>query len=156
LRSNPTAVIFSFSEIRGEAFGKTWLKLTGGDPTAGPLRNSVPLIRTAAGVVLELGPGSGNQIQYMESSVIKTIYGAEPCETLHEPLKNAAEKAGMGKKYHVLDCGGQRDSLYPQLQRAGLLGARPEGVFDKYCVVFPISTTRWLRFTMFSSQVAGF
>lgn len=69
-------------------------------------------------------------MKYISNPKVKVIYGAEPCEGLHEALKVAAEKAGIGKKYHVMDCGGQRDSLYPQLKRAGLLGAQTEGVFD--------------------------
>ncbi|KAI9745564.1 MAG: hypothetical protein M1818_001098 [Claussenomyces sp. TS43310] len=129
LRSDPRALL-SFSSVRDDAFGKTWLKISGNDPRDGPLFDFAPLLGSATGVVLEVGPGSGVQVKSLTSSRIKAVYGAEPCELLHEHLKAAASNAGLAAKYHVLDCGGQRKSLIPQLQRAGLLGSNSGPVFD--------------------------
>jgi 2-polyprenyl-3-methyl-5-hydroxy-6-metoxy-1,4-benzoquinol methylase len=50
---------------------------------------------------------------------------------LHAELRIAAEKAGLGQKLHILNCGAQRETLVRKLQEVGLLGERKvEGVFD--------------------------
>ncbi len=54
---------------------------------------------------------------------------------MHSALKESADLAGLGDKYQILPCGGERDSLLPALAKAGLfreVGARvkEEGIFD--------------------------
>jgi SAM-dependent methyltransferase len=63
------------------------------------------------------------------------MYGAEPGVNMHSALKKSAEVAGLGNKYQILPCGGERDSLLPALAKAGLfkeVGERvkEEGIFD--------------------------
>jgi SAM-dependent methyltransferase len=97
----------------------------------GPLKNIVPLFKSASGIVLDIGPGDGRQLVNYTNPGIKALYGAEPCVELHSGLQSAAGKAGLGGKLTVLNCGAQRDSLVPKLQELGLLGeGKVEGVFD--------------------------
>jgi Methyltransferase domain len=81
-------------------------------------------------VVLDIGPADGRQIVNYTSSAIKAMYGVEPCTELHPGLKIAAERAGLGSKYHIVTCGAQPESLIPALTEAGLLKGKAEGVFD--------------------------
>lgn len=130
-RTDPRAILH-LNQVRDEAFGKTWLKMTAepSDPSIGPLNGIIPMLNSATGIVLELGPGSGEQVRFLTNPEVKAIYGAEPCELLHETLRGKTAKAGISEKYHILDCGGQKSSLYPALERAGLLKAKREPVFD--------------------------
>jgi SAM-dependent methyltransferase len=104
------------------------MALGSSDASVGPLKNIIPLLGSATGVVLDVGPGDGRQLKLYTSPVMKIIYGAEPCEILHPALKEAAEKAGLGGKYRILTCGGQRQSLYPKLRELGIMKEGP--VFD--------------------------
>jgi SAM-dependent methyltransferase len=90
---------------------------------------------TASGTVLEVGPGSGSFAAYLNAPAIKAIYGAEPSVGMHAALMMSAKLAGLGEKYHILPCGGERDSLLPALAKAGLFNevggqAKEQGVFD--------------------------
>lgn len=81
--------------------------------------------------MLDIGPGDGRQLVNYTNPGIKALYGAEPCVELHSGLQIAAEKAGLGEKLTILDCGAQRETLVPKLQELGLLGkGKVEGVFD--------------------------
>jgi SAM-dependent methyltransferase len=82
-------------------------------------------------VVLDVGPGDGRQLRLYTNPKMKTIYAAEPCLVLHPALKESAVKAGLGGKYKVLACGGERETLIPALRAEGLQGPLfVEGVFD--------------------------
>jgi ubiquinone/menaquinone biosynthesis C-methylase UbiE len=50
------------------------------------------LVEAANGVVLELGPGSGNQFSRFKKTVISRIYGIEPNEHLFNQLRNETIK----------------------------------------------------------------
>lgn len=92
-------------------------------------------LATASGTVLDVGPGTGTFATYLNAPAIKAIYGAEPGVGMHPALMQSARVAGLGDKYQILSCGGERDSLLPALAKAGLfkdVGGRvkQEGVFD--------------------------
>jgi SAM-dependent methyltransferase len=92
-----------------------------------------PLLATAEGIVLELGPGSGAQVRYFKPAVkVKKIYGAEPCLPLHKTLLANARDAGLSEKYAIVPAGAERESLIPGLAIAGLLekASNEGGVFD--------------------------
>lgn len=88
---------------------------------------------TATGEVLELGPGSGEQVQYFRpAAAARRIYGAEPCVPLHNDLQANAVRHGLGDKYRIITAGAEKTTLIPGLAKAGLLDKQsPEnGVFD--------------------------
>jgi SAM-dependent methyltransferase len=91
-----------------------------------------PLLSTLRGTVLDIGPGSGEQLHRYTSSSVRAIYGAEPATKLHLKLQMKAMDAGLGDKYHILDCGAEPRTLIPALARAGLIkeGNASEGIFD--------------------------
>ena len=92
------------------------------------------LLRTGAtGTVLEIGPGSGIHLRYMDNPKISAVYGAEPAIGLHQELKRSARDAGLADKYHILSCGAESRTLLPALEKEGLLvgtGAGSKAIFD--------------------------
>ena len=89
------------------------------------------LLKTAHGVVLDVGPGSGEQLPRFDPAKVGVMYGAEPNIHLHPGLLRIAEKAGFDGKYKALQCGGEPESLIPALAKAGVLkDSVSQGVFD--------------------------
>ena len=63
------------------------------------------LIAKAHGTVLELGPGSGNQLPRYDVSKIDRIYGVEPNVDLHDALRSNVKKHGLSDIYTIVPCG---------------------------------------------------
>ena len=81
-----------------------------------------PILARSSGVILDVGPGAGHQVfRFSNIESIKTIYGAEPGESMHLALKQRAAQAGLGDKYCVLNCEAKLESLVPALAKAGVL-----------------------------------
>lgn len=98
------------------------------------------LLSRAHGVVLELGPGGGDQSHHFKPDKIERIYGAEPNAHFHPALMAKAQEAGLNHRYIAIKAGAQPDSLLPALREAGVLprdsSALPEGgVFDSIVAV---------------------
>lgn len=109
-----------------------------------------PLLATAKGDVLELGPGSGEQVQYFQAAKdARRIYGAEPCLPLHDDLRANATRYGLGDKYHIVTAGAEKETLVPGLAKAGLLTNRSadDGVFDTIVCVRVLCSVKDLHET---------
>lgn len=98
---------------------------------------TISLIGQAKGVVLDIGPGSGEQLHRFnfKRGHVKELWAVEPAVDLHPKLKANAEKLGFGNRFHPLACGAEPQSLVPTLAKAGLLSAGSEGIFDDICLV---------------------
>ena len=110
-----------FARYKEKAFARLWAigGLICAQDTPEPL---LPILATSKGVILDVGPGAGHQLfRFSNVAGIQAIYGAEPGESMHAALKNRAEEAGLGDKYHVLSCRAELDSLVPALAKAGVL-----------------------------------
>lgn len=80
-------------------------------------------LKKVRGSVLDIGPGSGEQVHRFNAHNITRAYGAEPCLHLHTKLLAKAREAGFSEdKYVALGCGAEQQSLIPALAKAGLLG----------------------------------
>jgi len=102
------------------------------------------LFSRAKGVVLELGPGSGDQMrhftQLVQEGKVTKVVGAEPNAALHARLRLNARGVGLDPDkggYVVLSAGAEPASLIPALHKAGLYpdadangGGGTGGVFD--------------------------
>ena len=103
--------------------------------------NIAQLLSQCRGLVLDIGPGSGEQLHRFNFNNITAMYGAEPAADLHPGLRTKAYETGFGHKYHALVCGGQPASLIPALHKANILsssgtgGTAENGVFDEICCV---------------------
>lgn len=70
-------------------------------------------------MILDVGPGAGHQVfRFSNPEKINSIYGAEPGVSMHTALRQRAEQAGLGEKYHVLNCEAKLESLAPALLKA--------------------------------------
>lgn len=61
------------------------------------------LIGSAKAVVLELGPGSGNQIPRFNTGSVARIYGIEPNANFIPSLSAKAKDHGLDEKYIVIN-----------------------------------------------------
>ncbi len=65
------------------------------------------LVSRAHGVVLELGPGSGNQLPRIDISKVSKIYGIEPNVDLHEALRATVKKTKLDDIYTIIPHGAE-------------------------------------------------
>jgi SAM-dependent methyltransferase len=63
------------------------------------------LVQAASGVVLELGPGPGNQIHRFDVSRVDHIYGVEPNPQFKEAIDALLDKHGLQDRYKLIACG---------------------------------------------------
>lgn len=63
------------------------------------------LVAKASGTVLEIGPGSGNQLARYDRSKIDRIYGVEPNVDLHAALRATIKECGLSDVYTIVPCG---------------------------------------------------
>ncbi|KAF2005181.1 hypothetical protein P154DRAFT_518715 [Amniculicola lignicola CBS 123094] len=132
--------LLKLTDLRYRSFARLWTN-NGEAMTVempGPIDE---LLSKCQGIVLDIGPGSGEILPRFNNSKIVTMYGAEPAAPLHPGLIRNAKKAGFGDKYIPLLCGGEPESLIPALHKSGILGqsgtggAGESGVFDEICCV---------------------
>jgi len=97
----------SWKSFQHAWFGRFWTYF-------GPLSREsaeatvAPLLRNAKGVVLDIGPGSGQWLRYFSPSkngLIKHIYGVEPNQEHHAALRTAIKEAGLTDIYEILGVG---------------------------------------------------
>ncbi|KAI4265111.1 MAG: hypothetical protein L6R35_007199 [Caloplaca aegaea] len=63
------------------------------------------LVASASGTVIEIGPGSGNQVCRYDPAKITKIFGIEPTLGLHDKLRENIKKAGLSDVYTIVPCG---------------------------------------------------
>ena len=56
-------------------------------------------------MVLEIGPGSGNQLSRYDKSKVDRIYGVEPNVDLHAALRATVKECGLSDVYTIVPCG---------------------------------------------------
>lgn len=132
------------SDVRGKAFGQFWTKISGAPPDPSvPLVGSAtlvpPIMAQVTGKVLEVGPGSGNQIGYYDAAAhqISVMYGAEPATELHGLLRKNADATKLARKYVILKAGADREQIARQLLEHGIVTSSDEanGMFDSVVCV---------------------
>ncbi|KAF2639128.1 hypothetical protein P280DRAFT_519332 [Massarina eburnea CBS 473.64] len=134
---NPKS-LFAFTKFRHRAFARLWT-YNGAAMSLQMAGSCFEMMQKTSGIVLDIGPGSGELVGRFDSSKITAIYGAEPAVDLHPGLLEKAQKAGFGDKYHALLCGAEPESLIPALHKSGILtvsgtgGTAESGIFDEIC-----------------------
>ena len=118
---HPGLLVSHFSRYKEKAFASVWA--IGGvicaKDTPAPL---VPILAMSHGVILDVGPGAGHQVfRFSNVEGITAIYGAEPGESMHTALESRAAEAGLGGKYHIMNCEAKLESLVPALAKAGVI-----------------------------------
>lgn len=128
--------LLDLTELKSRAFSSLWLA-NGAALSAEMPGDISEILSTVRGVILDVGPGSGEQLHHFNPKQITMAYGAEPTLGLHPLLMRNAEKVGLDGKYKALGCGAEQDSLIPALAKEGLLksGKADQGVFDEVVCV---------------------
>ncbi|KAK3941963.1 S-adenosyl-L-methionine-dependent methyltransferase [Diplogelasinospora grovesii] len=116
--SNLTSLSQTFQTARDQSFAQ-WYKVFSDDFVRYECTTNVPeLVASCHGLVLELGPGAGNQLPRFDASRIKHIYGVEPntgfAGVLADRLKEIPE---LGAKYTPVFCAVENRA---ELARQGL------------------------------------
>ncbi|KIW85714.1 hypothetical protein Z517_01106 [Fonsecaea pedrosoi CBS 271.37] len=123
LLNNPLLPLSDFHAFKEKAFARLWLKY--GPMYAEQIPEELPpLLAQCRGVVLDVGPGSGEQVKrFTHPENITAIYGVEPGVSMHAQLREKAAQAGLAGKYHVLAATADLDAILPQLIKAGLVSS---------------------------------
>lgn len=62
--------------------------------------------------MLEIGPGSGNQVPRFDKSRVSKIYGVEPNIDLHEALRASVKKAKLDDIYEIVPHGAEDEESF--------------------------------------------
>jgi SAM-dependent methyltransferase len=130
--------LFNLTKVRFQSFARLW-KHNGEAMSAEMPGPTFELLSRCKGVVLDIGPGSGEMLSRFNPGLITALYGAEPATDLHPGLVKNAEKTGFKNNFHALLCGAEPESLIPALHKAGIVevsgkgGSAEDGVFDEIC-----------------------
>jgi SAM-dependent methyltransferase len=130
--------LFNLTKVRFQSFARLW-KHNGEAMSAEMPGPTFELLSRCKGVVLDIGPGSGEMLSRFNPGLITALYGAEPATDLHPGLVKNAEKTGFKNSFHALLCGAEPESLIPALHKAGIVevsgkgGSAEDGVFDEIC-----------------------
>ncbi|KAH8901595.1 hypothetical protein GQ53DRAFT_815054 [Thozetella sp. PMI_491] len=131
LRS-PSLAFRDFSSFRHRAFSRLWAVL-GGLMSKELHGDTADRLKSASGMILDVGPGTGEIINRLNSDLITKAYGVEPAVDMHPALLKNIQECGLDGKYEILACGAEPQSLIPELERRGLLKSQSretEGIFD--------------------------
>ncbi|KAF2668267.1 S-adenosyl-L-methionine-dependent methyltransferase [Microthyrium microscopicum] len=132
LLQTPLLLTTDFQAFRHRAFAKLWDQY--GDAMSEELPGaSTKLIKDASGVVLDIGPGTGSLLRFLDKSKITMAYGPEPAIDMHPKLQQYINKAGLTDQYKILSAGAEAKTLIPALAKEGLIktdGSTVDGIFD--------------------------
>lgn len=70
-----------------------------------------PLMIHANGVVLDIGPGSGELVKLFESDQVTKVYGIEPNVKMHPKLQVNIKKSGLADIYEIVGKGAEELDL---------------------------------------------
>ncbi|KAI4105014.1 MAG: hypothetical protein LQ339_003631 [Xanthoria mediterranea] len=99
--------LLNLSKFADHAFGTFWL-MVAPQLAEREVEKGVPaLVASASGTIIEIGPGSGNQVSRYDRSKVTKIYGIEPTASLHPKLRENIKRAGLSDVYTIVPCGVQ-------------------------------------------------
>ncbi|KAL7267526.1 hypothetical protein RUND412_009883 [Rhizina undulata] len=122
----PFDILFP-SKWSDDLFGKVWSSMT----SEGALMNldeKRAVAEGCKGVVIDVGPGLGPILQYLDKSKVTHIYGVEPNVSFHDGLKKNIEKFGWEGKYTIVPCG------IEETKGLKKYGVPEEGVDTVFCI----------------------
>ncbi|KAI0537863.1 methyltransferase type 11 [Xylaria digitata] len=101
-RQHGLGALLRLSQVRDAAIAKLFCTTSSGfiafeDTTIIP-----SLVQAATGVVLELGPGPGNQLHRFDTSLVSQIYGVEPNDHFKNDINAKLEKHSLQNKYKLI------------------------------------------------------
>ncbi|MCJ1461964.1 hypothetical protein MMC07_000564 [Pseudocyphellaria aurata] len=105
--------------VRDRVFRYTWLFVDSCLAECELEEGILPdLVRQASGIVVELGPGSGNQVSRYDASKVTKIFGIEPNVGLHDKLRVRVKESNLEDIYTIVPCGIEN---VPELAKYGIV-----------------------------------
>ena len=98
------SALLSPSKFKDVWFARFWADY-GPGTRENASNNAKPLIEQAYGVVLEVGPGSGEWVGLYDKEKVTRIYGVEPNADHHVKLRQRIIEAGLGDVYVICGVG---------------------------------------------------
>jgi SAM-dependent methyltransferase len=96
--------LFSPSKFKDAWFANFW-GVVGANVRQGAGIRAGPLIAQAHGVVLDIGPGSGEWLKVFDKSKVSRILGVEPNRDHHAALTRRIHEAGLDGIYEIVPVG---------------------------------------------------
>ena len=113
----------NFSSFKDHWFARFWTWFGPRSREAAAAKVTPLIQNNARGVLLDIGPGSGQWLflfaRALNPSITK-IYGVEPNVGLHAELRANAVKAGLGDVYEVIGCGAEELGTKGGVQRGSV------------------------------------
>ena len=97
-------VLLTPSLLKDAWFARFW-SVAGTEIRKNCTPRAQPLIAQAHGVVLDIGPGSGEWLTCFDKSRVSRIYGVEPNRDHHERLRERIKEAGLEGVYVIAPVG---------------------------------------------------
>jgi hypothetical protein len=98
------STLLSPSALKDAWFARFWSRV-GPGTREDALPKAGPLISQARGVVLEIGPGSGEWVNLYDKEKVTKIYGVEPNADHHELLRKRIKAAGLSDVFVIVPVG---------------------------------------------------
>ncbi|KAG0645165.1 hypothetical protein D0Z07_9286 [Hyphodiscus hymeniophilus] len=98
------SVLLSPSKLKDAWFARFWGRV-GPETRENAIPRVRPLISQARGVVLEIGPGSGEWVNLYDKEKVTKVYGVEPNRDHHELLRRRVKEAGLSDIYEIVPVG---------------------------------------------------
>lgn len=110
LTTHQYSTLSSPSSFKDAWFAQFW-SVIGPQTRENALPRAGPLIAQASGVVLDIGPGSGEWLKCFDKERVTKVWGVEPNRDMHEMLRRRVKEAGLEGVYEILGVGveGLRD-----------------------------------------------
>jgi SAM-dependent methyltransferase len=96
---------FNISDLQSSVFAAVFALLSPKFKEGESATRLPGLVGSASGVVLELGPGTGNQLSRYDRAKVKKVFGVEPNRQIRDSLQKAIEKEGLESLYEVVPLG---------------------------------------------------
>ncbi|KUJ15870.1 S-adenosyl-L-methionine-dependent methyltransferase [Mollisia scopiformis] len=96
--------LFSLSLFKDAWFANFWGRV-GPEAREMCAPRAGPLIESAHGIVLDIGPGSGEWLKLFDKSKVTRILGVEPNRDHHAALKKRIQEAGLEGIYEIVPVG---------------------------------------------------
>ncbi|KAH7350733.1 S-adenosyl-L-methionine-dependent methyltransferase [Rhexocercosporidium sp. MPI-PUGE-AT-0058] len=97
-------VFTSLSHFKDVWFARFWADI-GPQTRENALPRAGPLIAQARGVVLDIGPGSGEWLKCFDKGKVTKVFGVEPNADQHRKLRERIREAGLEGVYEIVPVG---------------------------------------------------
>ncbi|CAD6444771.1 63f628ce-dcbe-465b-9b13-1303b274220c [Sclerotinia trifoliorum] len=104
LTSANVTTLSSVDRIKDAWFARFWA-VYGPQVRESASENAEPMIKAARGIVLDIGPGSGEWLHVFDKSKVTKIYGVEPNRDHYDLLRRRIKEAGLTDIYEIAECG---------------------------------------------------